>query len=97
MYMIEDDVTAILKKTRDYFEFIKKRLDEGSALLKSEDKDTLKNIETYLRIIGEDISKWGRVKSDVHKNILGTCMIYLERLDRIAKDYKVFQNGHTRL
>lgn len=95
MCMIEDDVTVILKKTRDYFEFIKKSLAEGSVLVKNEDKDTLKNIETYLHIIGEDMSTWGTVKSDVHKNILGTCMIYLEHLDRIAKDYEVFQNGHT--
>ena len=93
--MIDDDVAAILTKTRDYYNFIKGRLDKESILLKTEDSDLLKTIDSYLTVIGEDISKWGRAKSDVHKNILGTCIIYLQRLDRITRDYKLFQNGSS--
>ena len=93
--MIDDDVAAILTKTRDYFNFIKGRLDSEAILLKEEDSDLLKTIDSYLTIVGEDISKWGRAKSEVHKNILGTCITYLQRLDRITKDYKLFQNGSS--
>ena len=91
--MIDDDVVAILTKTREYFNFIKTRLDSEAILLKEEDSDLLKTIDSYLTIVREDISKWGRAKSEVHKNILGTCITYLQRLDRITKDYKLFQNG----
>ena len=90
--MIDDDVAAILTKTRDYFNFIKSRLNSEAILLKEEDSDMLRTIDSYLTIVGEDISKWEGVKSDIHKNILGTCITYLQRLDRITKEYKLFQN-----
>ncbi|MBI1767605.1 MAG: hypothetical protein HYR67_04430 [Bacteroidetes bacterium] len=91
--MIDDDVTAILTKTRDYYNFIKGRLGKESILLKTEDLDMLNTIDSYLTIVSEDTSKRRGIKSDVHKNILGTCISYLQRLDRITKDYKLFQNG----
>ena len=91
--MIDDDVAAILTKTRDYYNFIKGRLDSESILLKEDDVDMLQTIDSYLEIVKEDIGKWGRVKSEVSKNILGACIIYLQCLDRIAKDYNVFPTG----
>ncbi len=52
----------------------------------------LNTIDSYLTIVSEDVSKWSRVKSDVHGNILETCISYLQRLDRITKDHKLFPN-----
>jgi len=94
--MIDDDVTAILTKTREYYNFIKSRSESESILLKPEDSDMLNTIDSYLTIVSEDASKWSRVKSDVHGNILETCITYLQRLDRIANDYKLFPSGQSK-
>ena len=93
--MIDDDVTAILTKTREYYNFIKSRLESESILLKPEDSEMLNTIDSYLTIVNEEISKWSRIKSDVHGNILETCISYLQRLDRITKDHKLFPNGSS--
>ena len=91
--MKDDEVTGLLTKTRNYCDFIKSRLDTESVCMKPEDADALSSIDSYLKIIQEDLGKWGRVESDVHKNVLGTCITYLERLDRITKEYKLMQGG----
>ena len=88
--MIDDDVTAILTKTRDYYIFIKSRVKSESIQLKTEDLEMLSTIDSYLTIVSEDLIKWGGVKSEVHKNILETCITYLQRLDRLTKEYKLF-------
>ena len=93
--MKEDEVIALLTKTRNYFDFIKGRLDSESIQIKPDDANALNSIDSYLKIVQEDVGKWGRVKSEVHRNVLGTCIIYLERLDRITKDYKLIPNGST--
>ena|SRR5438105_443896 len=93
--MIDDDVTAILTKTREYYNFIKSRLENESILLKTEDSEMLNTIDAYLTIVNEDISKSGKVKSEVHAKILETCISYLQRLDRISKDHKLFSNGSS--
>jgi len=93
--MKDDEVIALLTKTCDYFDFIKSRLDSESIHIKPEDANVLDSIGSYLKIIQEDVGKWGRVKSEVHKNVLGTCIVYLQRLDHIAKDYKLLSNGST--
>ena len=93
--MIEDDVAAILTKTREYYNFIKGRIDNESVVLKAEDIDMLKTIDSYLTVVAEEINKWGSVKTEFHKNILANCINYLQRLDRITKEYRLFQNGST--
>ena len=94
--MTDDEVASILAKTRDYYNFIKSRLESQSILLKTEDSVMLNTIDSYLTIVKEDIGKWGNVKSDVHTNTLQTCITYLQCLDRLTKDYKLFQNGSSR-
>lgn len=93
--MKDDEVIALLTKTRNYFDFIKNRLDSEAIHIKPEDADALHSIDSYLKIVLEDLGKWGKIKSEVHKNVLGTCILYLERLDRITKDYKLLSNGST--
>ena len=87
--MKDDEVTILLTKTRNYCDFIKSRLDTESIRIKAEDADALNSIDSYLKIIQEDLGKWGSVNSDVHRNVLGTCIAYLERLDRITREYKL--------
>jgi hypothetical protein len=91
--MKENEVTALLTKTRNYFDFIKSQLESESIHVKPEDISLLNAIDSYLKNVQEDVGKWGRVKSDIHRNVLGTCIVYLQRLDHIAKDYKLLSNN----
>ncbi len=86
--MIEGEVIALLTKTGNYFNFTKSRLDSESIDIKPEDANILNTIDTYLKTVQEDVSKMG-VRSEAHRDVLGTCIVYLEHLDNIAKDYKL--------
>jgi hypothetical protein len=91
--MKEDDVSAILNKTREYFHFIKGRIAKESITVSVDDSVTLKNIELYLIVISEEIGQLNKLKSSEQQNILTRCFNCLQRLDQIAKDYKIFRNG----
>lgn len=63
--------------------------------LKDEDSEALGDIEAYLKGFGDELDHWSHVKESEHKNILSKCFRCLQRLDRIAEDYKLFQNSSS--
>lgn len=94
--MKEDELSTILNKTRDYFGFVKSVLSKNSVVLKPEDSEALEKVDAYLKVLGNASDNWSNIKVSEHKGILSTCFNCLQRLDRIAKDYKLFQNGSSR-
>jgi hypothetical protein len=93
--MRDDELSTILNKTRDYFGFIKTSLSKSSIVLKAEDTEALENVDAYLKALGNGFDNWSKLKTSEHKTILSKCFKCLQRLDRIAKDYKLFQNGSS--
>ncbi|HCW08770.1 MAG TPA: hypothetical protein DGG95_15545 [Cytophagales bacterium] len=91
--MIEDDVEAMMTKTREYYNFIKRMIERESIVLKQDDLDILVNIDSYFSIQSDETWNSLQEKSMIYKNILSTCIAYLQRLDRITKEYKIFRNG----
>ena len=91
--MKDDELSTILNKTRDYLSFIKSSLSKKTIALKDEDSEAMGKIEAYLKVLGNGFNSWSHIKSSEHKSVLSKCFRCLQRLDRIAKDYKLFQNG----
>lgn len=91
--MRDDELSTILNKTRDYLGFIKSSLSKKAITLKDEDSDAVEKVEAYLKVWGNGVDDWNQIKESEHKSVLSKCFLSLQRLDRIAKDYKLFQNG----
>lgn len=91
--MKDDELSTILNKTRDYLGFIKSSLSKKTLALKDEDSEALESIEAYLKVLRNGFDNWNHIKESEHKGILSKCFSCLQRLDRIAKDYKLFQKG----
>jgi len=93
--MKDDELSTILHKTRDYFGFIKSNLSKRAIALRDDDSVALEKIEAYLQGLGNEVDSWNHLKPSEHKSILSKCFRCLQHLDRIAKEYKLFQNGSS--
>ena len=95
--MRDDELSTILNKTGDFPGFDKNSLSKKTIALNEEDSDALKKIDAYLKVLGNGFDHWSRIDVSEHKSVLSKCFMCLQRLDRIAKEYKLFQNGshHT--
>jgi len=91
--MKDDELSTILDKTRDYLSFIKASLSKNAIALKDEDSNAMEKIETYLKVFEKDSEHWNHIKESEHKSVLSKCFRSLQRLDRIAKEYKLLHNG----
>lgn len=87
--MIEDDISSILKKTSDYYRFIRDNISSRRIELKDEDIKFLKNIESYLAVTEETQSQPHHNNSQHHQTLISTCITYLKGMDAIAIEYKI--------
>ena len=94
--MKNDELSTIFNKTQDYFSFIKSNLLEKSVLLSIEDSEVLEKIDSYLKVLETESNNWSNLKVSEHNDILSKCFKCLQHMDRIANDYKLFQNSNPR-
>lgn len=93
--MRDDELSTILNKTRDYFGFVTSNLSNKKVVLKAQDSEALEKIDAYLKVFGKGADHWTNLKVSEQNDILSKCFTCLQTMDRIAKDYKLFQNGSS--